>query len=172
MYSVKFTTILFICLLVPFLLRLMRYEPYPAILFPSGPQTVKSIQGKIKVEIKQLFAQNKHGQWRLVEPRNFMYPAPAPYLTNLIYKDMGFKKAKPKLFNGKYPVVNYLFRSQNDESTPQDLTELRTWIQERLEKNNYQTSQIKVATYSHTISTINGEILERELKNEKYYALD
>lgn len=172
MYSSKFTVLLLICLLIPFLLRLKNYEPYPAILFPSGPETIKSVKGTVKTEIKQLYALNPKGKWQRIEPKTFMYPAPAAYLTNLIGRDMGFKKPKPQLFNGRYGLVNHFFRFQRGNTTNANMMELHYWLKGRLTKSGFESSQIRVATYVHTISTINGEILKKELKNENYYNLD
>lgn len=172
MYSTKVTFLLLLCLIIPFSLRLMKYEPYPAILLPSGPQTVKKHQGSIKMEFKQLFGINPNGHWKRIEPKEFMHPAPAAYLTNLTLKNMGFKELKPRLFNGKYKLVNHFFRFQRSNSPNLNTTELRVWLKQRLAKSGYQTSKIRVSTYVNTISTANGEIIKRELKEEKYYDLD
>ncbi|GAA4916648.1 hypothetical protein [Mucilaginibacter defluvii] len=172
MHSLKFTGILFAIFLIPFVLRLFGLEPYPAILFPSGPETVKQVNGKTKIETKQLFAKNQNGQWALVEPKAFMYPVSAIQLAKLVSKNMGFKKQKPFPLKGKIGIVNYLYRSQNSSSNAAEDAELRNWIKKRLKRGNYQTSEVKVATYSNVISTTNGNILKKELKDEKYYKLD
>lgn len=174
MHSLKFTTVFLIILIVPLILRLVGFEPYPAILFPSGPETVKQVHGKTKIETKQLYAQLQNGKWQLVEPKSFMYPASAIQLAKLVSKDMGFKKDRPLPFNGKYGIVNFFVRSQNfkTKDAAKEEAELRGWIKKRLVRNHYQTAQIKVATYTNTISTTNGNIIKTELKNEKYYKLD
>ncbi|MCD8742072.1 hypothetical protein LT679_15770 [Mucilaginibacter roseus] len=172
MYSTRFTFLLLLCLIIPFSLRLMKYEPYPAVLLPSGPQTVKKTQGSIRMEFKQVFGLNPNNNWKRIEPKEFMHPAPAAYLTNLTLKNMGFKELKPHLFNGRYALVNHFFRFHRGGATNSNTEDLRDWLKGRLAKSGYQTSKIRVSTYVNTISTANGEITKKELKEEKYYDLD
>lgn len=172
MHSFRFTSILFICLLTPLVLRLMGLEPYPAILFPSGPETIKQARGKTEIETKQLYAKNQNGQWQLVEPKTFMYPASAIQLAKLVSKNMGFKKSKQLPFKGKIAIINFLYRSQQYSEKATEEAELRDWIKTRLMRGNYQTSVIKVAVHTNIISTNNGNILQKQLKYENYYNLD
>src|SRR5690554_5244979 len=77
MFSVKATILILIILMIPFLLRFKfgnRFEPYPAVLLPSGAGKVQVYSDEIKNWQIILLAQQENGNWGTVDEVDLLYP--------------------------------------------------------------------------------------------------
>jgi hypothetical protein len=86
--SVSFTILLAAALLVPFVVRLVATEPYPAILLPNGAGKIFFDGADAHFERVTLCAQGVRGCAPL-DPRRLLMPIPGHYLFAIARNDFG-----------------------------------------------------------------------------------
>src|SRR5690554_5759863 len=77
MFSVRTTMLIIIILMVPFLIRFKfgdRFEPYPAVLLPSGAGKTQVYSEELRNWQIILLSQREGGSWSKVDEVDLMYP--------------------------------------------------------------------------------------------------
>lgn len=174
MFSLRFTTVLLIFLMVPFIFRFKlgnRFEPFPAILLPAGASKVKVGSSDFKVDYIALFAQ-KDGNWERVDAALLLYPIPA---TNHIYIfSRGFGLIEPPELEDR--LLNRLLVKLNVQKktnpTEQEKDRTKNWIVKRLKKQGFTGSILKIVQKEEIFSIHSGELLSECINNEKDIYLD
>lgn len=169
MYSLRFTGILIVILVVPLLLRLRDLEPYPAALFPSGPGVLKLSNNAVSMPYRVILGLRPSGKWEEIETKSFLKPASLQNLTPLLNINFGFGvKEKPK--HGKFTFIKDLLNFNRPVATAEDELELKQWLNSRLKKQGYLPNYIKVYSCVNTISTLTGAVVSKKILNEKTIA--
>ena len=147
MFSLRATFVLVIFLFLPFCLRFVGKEPYPAILFPSGASKIKKKEDQISFKVVKYYALDKNGKWVEIDRKAFMFPIPAHYLDYLVVRNLGLKK------NGKH---NH---------------ELKQWIGGKLNDQKFKRDALKIVTYNRTMYVPTGSLIATTINNERIITL-
>jgi hypothetical protein len=147
MFNLKSAFVILVVFLLPFCLRFVGFEPYPAILLPSGASKIKKADEKISFEVTKLYALNERGNWAEIDQKQFMSPIPVYYLDYILDQNLGLNK-----------------RSVNTE-------ELYHWIKDKLAAQKLQGTEMKITTYTTTFSLNSKTVIGSKIKNEKIISL-
>ncbi len=167
MHSVKSSVLLVLILIIPFWLKLKGYEPYPAILFPDGSGNLVKENNQINIDVKEVYALDKNNNWRKVDPNRFFSPVPGKYFSYGIMRDfqLGLTEAKQhkilKRFHIALPAVPV-----------SDIEERNAWIKGKLEKQQLNSSVIRIAVVRQVYSADSGKLIAKQIKNDKILYLD
>lgn len=132
MFSLRCSILLLFVLFIPFYLRILKIEPYPAVLLPSGAFTIKRTDDQVKLKVKQLYAMDNTGNWRKINLRLLLHPIPVQYLSPLVFKDFGFNNDSLKNNRGKHKFIKKLKILNTVSPGKEELKDLRTWLKTKL----------------------------------------
>ncbi|MCP5048867.1 MAG: hypothetical protein GY940_16975 [bacterium] len=123
---------LILILIVPFLLREYdgRYEPYPAILLPSGGKTAPNQEGTITFGAGELLVILEDGSEQKLDSESFFGIIPIQYLPSIRYNHFGLEPRTFKKSLGTLPWKINL--SYEHEATPDQRRETLNWIRKQL----------------------------------------
>jgi hypothetical protein len=159
--DLKYSIAIVLLLLIPFLMKALFEEPYPAVIFPSG-QTVISLEKKYIENTEYEFFVKKDSSLILVNEAQLFGNIPSVYYRYLVKNKMGF-----------YPV----FYSQNQynqiihpwlERSPKKTDELISFYLKNL---NMEVDSLFIYEYSVKRSISTGEIEGKELSVSYKYNL-
>lgn len=170
MFSLRFTLILLIILFIPFLLRIFLFEPYPAILLPSGPTIMEKKNNEISIDYKTMYG-FKINKQKEIDAISFIQPIFPQYFISIVNYDFGLNdslviNSKRTGFLKKINLIQNVasYKSERYSSSVQ-------WLKQKLRNQDLDTTQFKVVTYTVTISLATGKAVSTHIKNEKLFTL-
>ena len=175
MFKLRGTIVIALLLFIPFGLKMIGFEPFPAIVFPSGGITIKNVDHSVNFESTALFAKAGDNTWKEIDQDLFMKPLPVHFIQHLADRDFGLNKtlaiAKSRrtkiLKKIKFLNVGSNHKSEALNLNPIKTTEVRNWIRQRLALQHFAGTEIKVVTMIKTISVQTGLLLKTKIKNER-----
>lgn len=112
------TLVLFVVLFLPIVFRYLKFEPYPAILLPAGPNKIVNNE-VIKFPLIEIYGLDYLGKKRRVDKSFWIYPLPKHYFGAVVKNDFGFA---------------------NKSNSSDDLIDLNNWYKNKLLQQNLSTS--------------------------------
>lgn len=174
MFSLRSTIILIFILSIPFCLRTFTgIEPYPAVLLPSGAGTIEKINESITLPSKEFFGIDSSGNWQKINMSVFLSPIPTQYLPVLLIHDFGLSIDSSYYKSRRFKILKALHFINDDAATEREKRkEVEKWLKERLIKQKLNAHQIKITSYTQTISVPSGALLKNQIKDERIILLD
>ncbi len=175
MFSLRFTIILFIVLGVPFLIRYKykeKYEPFPAILLPSGAYRASVASNEFRVNYTDLVAQKEDGSWDVVDAKLLLYPLPANNHKFVYEREFGLKVPAEPMDRRFVRLLKSLNILKSRNWTDQDKERTKRWLGRRLKEQGFTDAVLSIVYKEKTVSTSNGEILSDHILDEKVIDLD
>ena len=163
MISTKATFVLLILLGVPFVLTTFGFEPYPAIILPSGAGNIRKQGNQIDIPLKKIFGLNSQTQWAEIDPVRFSYPMHIQYYPLLLDTNLGFKDVKLTWREKWIEEKTGIRRKKHQPGT----SEVVAYIQHKLSEQNLDTTQIKIVDYIETVSLENNRSLSTKIVHEE-----
>jgi len=164
MYSKRGSVIIILLLLIPFVLRLIGYEPYPAILLPEGASSLRKLDNQVKVTITEFQGLNKDSAWVRLEPQVLIAPIPPTYMRFIFFKNL------PKTIDKKIKIMKKLHLPTDELTARYAPSERNKYLKSKLEANNFLSSEIKMVLCE--LSVENGKVVNKKIINEKFIKLN
>lgn len=145
LFGLRTTVALAAALLIPFgITTVTDSEPYPAIIFPGGANTVRTADGRVQYGATVLVAFDADDRPVPLDAGDFLEPIPVHYLDAMAA--FGFGLAEPTA-----------------EIEEADRDAVRAWLAERLDALGYRTDRLVVQQVWITAKADDGEEIEREI---------
>src|SRR5690606_18507053 len=140
MFSLRFTLFLLIVLMLPYILRFKfgdKFEPFPAILLPSGAVKTPMDANEIISWPISIFAQKEDESWVQVDTKALLYPVPANNHSHIFRRDFGIAN-EPE--HGDRRIVHLLMALniiKDRESSQEEKEKTKAWLRERLYEQGF-----------------------------------
>lgn len=175
MFSLRFSMILMILLIIPLFLRISFgnfYEPYPAILLPSGAGKVPVQKDNFTVKYLELYSQDKNGNWIKLNTHDLLYPIPVQYQSTIISNGFGLEK-KANLGNRRIERILMKMRIiKNRDPSQRHISKANDWLIGQLNILGLKEPVIKIVQKEDLISTASGKIINDNTVYEKIICLN
>ena len=182
MFSLRSTIFILCCLVIPFCLKTIGLEPFPAIEFPAGGIVVKEVNDEVKFDYTVVYGLNDEDKWVEIDLASFFRPIPVHYSSFVIVSNFGKDKAALRANTRRYKILKKLpfFRKYYQQllngnveaASAEYLLERTEWLDRKLADQSLKMSSIKVVGYTKGISTKNGNTISNIKKYEKIIDLD
>ncbi len=172
MFSLRWTIIILFSLFVPFCLRTLGIEPYPAVLLPAGGGSIKKVNNHVALETKKLYALDSSGNWKKINLTLFLYPIPIQYSPNLISYNFGLSMDSSKFRSKGFRILKKLHLASETTASKDKIREIEDWLKKKLIEQHFNPSKIKLTSYIQTISADTGDVLDNKIKDERIISLD
>jgi hypothetical protein len=170
MFSLRSTILIFVILFGCLVLRGIGFEPFPAVMLPSGAYNLQQTDKKIKVVHSEIYAADSAGNWQKINPEEFLRPVPIPlpellpYITNTNADVDNKKLSRAKKL--KYKTLKFLHLLKDTHLSQAKLDEMHTWIKSKFSSQHLSATQMKVVTIENTISTETGNVISSHITDE------
>lgn len=168
LFSLKFTICLGIILLFPYLMSNTTFEPYPAILLPSGATEINLQEGIIRVRKLSLYGYDSQGELQKIDAREFLSPIPGQYLYAISRSDFGLStNPTKKMFIrgfGEVEVNRKGFGLENQE-------EAKLWLSNKLSQLGLSTTAFVIRSEFKELDANSGKEISQEVRNERTISL-
>ena len=167
-------TLLLSCLLIPpFILKTLSpsLEPYPAIILPSGSDTIAIENSKVSFVKTSVWAKQNDRAiiWSQIDSSKFLEPIPGYYLQHIVLNSFGFKPEDRKVGSAlKQKHDSFL----SSKITSAEIAATKNWFGDKLTKSGYLSDEFKVVSEEMTFDVNSGKIVSREKVDEKVFRLD
>ena len=152
MFSLRFTFILAIILIIPFYLRYRYTEPYPAVLLPSGGYYMRKLgENTAMIENSSLWGLKSDGNWKQINDAQLLYPIPTHYFKFMF--DQSSSMFDHKVMDGPNAL------------------ELSGWLRTKLMNQQIVGPKIKLVVYKKTFYLHNGKMRDSIIINEKFISI-
>jgi hypothetical protein len=110
--------------------RFYLFEPYPAILMPSGHGKFEVPQsGNIYFKKRSIIGLKKDGLRNIEIPiSDFLYPIPPHIALHVLKKDFGLHPKPIKVILGEINTIFWI----KPKASPQDIIDTKLWLRQRL----------------------------------------
>jgi len=175
MFSLRFTLFLLIVLLVPLILRFKfggKFEPFPAILLPSGASKTLMDATQIEAWSISILAQKEDKSWSEVDTKVLLYPIPANNHNYIFRRDFGIANAPG---HGDRRIVHLMMELniiRDRESSREEKENTKAWLRERLYEQGFTGHVLKKSQKGAMISIQTGETLTETIIDERIIFLD
>ncbi len=178
MFSVRSSVLIALLLLLPLYLAFKYggiYEPFPAVLMPSGAHKTEVPFDTNETEIKNITVKaiNRQGNWQEVDRIKLLHPIPVQYFPPILSRSFGLSDDYSLKKRGKFEhflsKIGILRPRVHDASVH---AEAKAWLREQLIAQQLKPDTIKVSSFLQIISLPEGSIVSEIVKNEAIYALD
>lgn len=159
LFSVRFSLVLALCLLVPEVLRALSgsLEPYPAVLLPAGAGKVRLPGGRATLK-HVLIEGERAGGWQELDRAALLAPLPVHYFGEVVRGELGFHDRKWHGLTAPPP-----------STTPEQLLQTKKWLRQRLTEMGFEAHRLKVVQESYVLEVPSGRRSDvRRLKETLY----
>ena len=162
-----------IALLLPFAMREVELEPYPAVLFPVGARKIDLEEQILRSAKLELFSLDAGGREHRLPPVQFLHPIPTQYMSSLASPSKKFgldiEKNVQQKRSGSWQFTANLSRS----STIQEKREVIRWLTARLHAVGRPLDRtIVVRNTVIRIDTASGDEIDSEITFQYAIHLD
>lgn len=177
MFNLKSTLLIFSVLFLGLFLKIIGFEPYPAIVLPSGSSTIKRVNNKVHFKETKIYALNSQGIFTEIDKETFLGKIPKHIIQGLIDRNFGMDKSLAISKSRKLKILKMLHLSKfsfftgKTNASAEDTREVTHWLNERLNAQNLKGPYIKVVTYNNTVFTQTGNIIHTKIENERIITL-
>jgi hypothetical protein len=171
MFSLRSSIILLLVLFVPFLLRLLGSEPYPAVLLPSNAETILK-SNFLTIENTRLFGIRNDRYWEEINKMVFFEPIPLEHAGILLMSHLCLNANTIRQDSKKDVLYRKLGLLRDRTLSAGDIHELHTWIKSRLSAEGFATAKIRIAVYRENVLIQTGAVIKKEILYEQVYTLD
>ncbi|MCE6992755.1 hypothetical protein [Dyadobacter sp. CY323] len=170
------TALLGAFLLIPFFLKTIGFEPYPAVLLPTGGIRIKNNNGLATFKTTELSAFDVISKkWIDVDEGKFIQPIPIHYFRYLTDQKFGLDKGNAIAKSRKGKLMSKLgikMDIKNNDIGKEREEEVKKWIKYRLSAQSIVSSKIRILTEVRSISLTTGLITKTYIENEEFVNLD
>ncbi|WP_298524109.1 hypothetical protein [uncultured Christiangramia sp.] len=161
-----------ILLLIPFALRFAdkSLEPYPAILFPSGPSTVKISGDSLSYYKNEVLVFDEKDSLVSLNSVLFQDFFDKQYFRQISGYGFGLGKTTDTISFEKYKIPSLKIYKKN-KSKENELLVTKKWFNKIVKTNGYKDSLLILRRFYVTIHKENQKILKKEIKNEEIIEL-
>src|SRR5690606_11500771 len=173
MFSLRFTIVLLIILGISFLIRYKykeKYEPFPAILLPSGASKAPLLSDEYHVSYTDLIAQKVDGSWANVDSRRLLYPL--PYTNHKHVFERAFGLIDDHLLTDNHNLLARLAILKARISTEREKNKTKKWLEKRLIYQGFAGNVLGIVKRERVISISTGKIINENIIDEKILYLD
>lgn len=175
MFSLRSSIAIFCFLFIPFCLKTIGLEPFPAIELPSGGMVVKEQQNVIQVKYFGMYGLDTADKWVEINKRLFFSPIPIHYSTYILNSNFGVDKAALRKTTRRFKILKKLPGLNNyysqlliiEKPSEEDIIERNQWLIDKMNAQGLRPTHIKIIEYSKSISSISGEVKNIVILNEK-----
>jgi hypothetical protein len=165
LFSRRSTLALAVVLVVPFAIsEVTDAEPYPAIIFPGGANTVRTSDGRVQYGATVLVAFDEQDRPVPLDAADFLEPIPVHYLDAIAGFGFGLTDA------GDHTVavagVGWSLTASRAEVDEADRDAVRAWLAGRLDDLGYRTDRLVVQQVWITANADDGHEIDREIGEE------
>jgi hypothetical protein len=161
--NILYTTLLSASLLVPFVIRLGLTEPYPAVLLPSGPGTMKTREDQIDTNVTAIYGKIVgRDAWIRLSPSQFLHPIPVEFFPLLAERYFGLSPSVHRLFK-----VGGITIDPRDQSSEQEVKSAKQWFRGRLTESGYDDSVLRITQEAATFRLSDGAQVAVRYQDEK-----
>lgn len=175
MFPLRFTIVLLMVLLAPFLLRHRygsRMEPYPAILLPAVATKDKVAETRFNARYQVLYGQRGDGTWQPVDERLLLYPIHVQYEGVILSRELGLKPPEPAGRAGVQSGLGRLGLFRYRHLTGADQAAAKRWVKDKLRQQGFTRPVLKIATRAEVVAVPGGETVSAKDTDEKIIHLD
>lgn len=173
-YPNTWLTLLLSCLLIPpFIIKTLypSLEPYPAVILPSGSNTINIEDSKVSFSKTSVWAkQNSRAKtWTEIDSRKFIEPIPGYYLQHIALNSFGFESKAKKtgsILKRKHDSI------LSSKITSDEIAATKNWFKQKLNKSGYVSDEFMVVSEEITFDINTGKIASRKKIDEQIFKLD
>jgi hypothetical protein len=162
MHSLKFTFYLALFLFVPFFLREISLEPYPAILLPDGGGVTVKKRDSINFAYMEIYGLDAENNWKRIDARNLLNPIPGEYINMII--NILYYSSPEKSKRYKYLKKIHFLKTSNDPRSAD------RWFINKLEKQHMNPYTLRIVNFSAAVNLKTGN-RSNKIVNEKIIRL-
>lgn len=157
---------------VPFALKtfIPAFEPYPAIILPSGASLTNVEDGIIQIESLTMWAESidSDNEWEAIDIAAFLDPVPVHYVYALATNQFGLngnnvREIRVRLFPD-FTLPSKTITKQQEKKT-------REWLKQKLADQNFKTQNLRITISKKAIDTSTNRILSEEEIHEQIIRL-
>ena len=153
--KIKTTILISLILIVPYLVKLLIAEPYPAIILPSGHAKIKVTTSEYTFESIEIEGvKNDNELFSVIPPDAFLDPAPSRLLGYLAKNEFGLVK-----------------KEGMKAATEKNIKLAKIWYADKLIKLGYKPDLFKVVRYSNVIDKNSNTFISKIQASEVVYEL-
>jgi hypothetical protein len=173
LFGVATTVLIAVCLLVPLGFRLMtNIEPFPAMLFPSGGQTVPVTGTEVFLRDIEVIGYKPTGQPQVISPSDVsrVMPEFSYIFAQVAGQDFGLDTTNRIAFNVK--GLNETFTVPRHVPSDEARAQAKRWLKSRLQRLGLSTTRLAVRDTWLTIRYKTGQVVSKKVINEHIIQLD
>lgn len=162
LFSLRFSLVLALCLLVPEVLRALSgsLEPYPAVLLPAGAGKVRLPGGRATMK-HVLIEGERAGGWQELDRAALLAPLPVHYFGEVVRGEFGFHDRQWHGLTAPPPAA-----------TPEQLLQTKAWLRQRLMQMGFEPHRLRVVQESYVLEVPSGRRSDVRRLKETLYGLD
>ena len=172
------TLLLAFILLPPFVLKTLKphLEPYPAIILPSGANTVDVGVRDISFSRTNLWGKHeKDNTWTRIDLETFWPPLPSQYFGPIVRNSLGLKLGREgilKLPKGKILKLPQRINFLSNKVTPLEVQNAKHWWRQKLVRSGYASDEIIITSEKVKFDVETGKIIKIKRSHEEMFRLD
>lgn len=161
--NVLYTTLLAALLVAPLVFSHKVTEPYPAVLLPSGSETVKTTGNQIICSRTAIYGKLPGGDaWIRLSPSQFLYPIPVEFFSSLAGRYFGLMPSEHQVLK-----LGALTIDLQPRVSDEDIKRGKQWFRDRLSKNGYNSDVLRVTQEVATFRRSDGAQITVRYQDEK-----
>ena len=168
LFSLNFTILLGIALGFPYIMSNSTFEPYPAILLPSGASKINIKKGVITVRNLSIYGYDSQGKLQRIDVSKFLAPIPVQYLYSITKNEFGLstKKNKNIYIRGIGEV-----KIDRKAITPKNQRLAKIWLSNKLNELGLLNSSFLIRHEVKKIETNSGKEISSKIIKQKNVSL-
>ena len=158
MFSLRSTIGLLLLLFIPFVLRKLNIEPYPAVLLPEGASIVNTANNLTSFTYQEVYGLKNKKDWQRVDVVMLMQPIPIQYFPTILernFSDIASKSRRRKWLK-MFHLPDHLNKQHDADA----------WFMERLGKQSLDPGTLRIVTFAKVINIQTGQESSR-ISDEK-----
>lgn len=173
------TLLLGLILFPPFTLKTLnpRFEPYPAIILPSGAMKTNANAREVSFSKKSIWGKHeKNNTWTKIDLETFLKPIPRYYFSLIVENSLGVKLKNQQIINSpqgfKARLKEFINKNLNNKVTPSEVNNTKYWWQQQLIQHGYAANEIMIVYEKVKFDVQTGQIISKKRTHETIFRLD
>ena len=160
-------------LVIPYMIKLIvRLEPYPAIILPSGAGKVERKDDSFQFTRTNIYGLGLvSGEWERRDPKSFLNPIHVHFLSAIIKNDFGLNPDLEYTVSSRGNLIPSFTYNNRDCLTEKNISYTKSWLRTRLSNHGCKNEMIIVRQVLLSADLKTREITEIGITNEKTYHL-
>lgn len=167
MFSTRFTIAVLVIFLINYYARIFHIEPYPTLLLPDGPSSIKKDENNnVIIASKVLCAMDSANKWVNVDLDKLAQKMPVPSLY-LSVVNFGFYDYQPR----SDKLKNMLNIGKSETQKQEEYIHFQSWLRNKLEKQGLKSDSVKIKSIVRTFSLETHHLIHEKTNHESHYKL-